>query len=154
MKKCSSCKIEKNIDDFYKNRTMKDGYSGCCKVCHKISLKKTIDKDHQRRLNNQKRYRENNREKLRLDSKTYLQENYDARLAVQRKYYHENKEKRRAHHLVSMNIRLGKIIRVNNCEICNSDRKIEAHHEDYSKPLEIKWLCKLCHENVHHVIKD
>ncbi len=34
------------------------------------------------------------------------------------------------------------------CEICGS-RSSEAHHEDYNKPLEVRWLCKQ-----HHIIAD
>ena len=34
------------------------------------------------------------------------------------------------------------------CEICASD-KAEKHHEDYSKPLEVRWLCRQCHLAVH-----
>lgn len=29
------------------------------------------------------------------------------------------------------------------------DKNTQAHHEDYSKPLQIIWLCKNCHENLH-----
>lgn len=29
--------------------------------------------------------------------------------------------------------------------------KSEAHHEDYSKPLDVQWLCKSCHEELHMV---
>ena len=35
------------------------------------------------------------------------------------------------------------------CEICSNLESIEAHHWDYSKPLEVQWLCK-----EHHIIAD
>lgn len=31
------------------------------------------------------------------------------------------------------------------CEVCGK-RKSEAHHEDYSKPLEVTWLCRKHHQ--------
>jgi hypothetical protein len=35
------------------------------------------------------------------------------------------------------------------CEICGNTEKLERHHEDYSKPLEVRTLCKYCHEAEH-----
>lgn len=39
------------------------------------------------------------------------------------------------------------------CEICGSKRA-EAHHEDYSKPLEVHWLCRDHHLELHQAIKS
>ena len=44
-------------------------------------------------------------------------------------------------------VKRGKIIK-GVCEICGSPN-VEAHHDDYTKPLEIKWLCKLHHKDYH-----
>ena len=47
-------------------------------------------------------------------------------------------------------IRHGILIRPARCSRCNQPhRKIHGHHEDYSKPLDIEWLCATCH-NRHH----
>ena len=35
------------------------------------------------------------------------------------------------------------------CERCGADKNVEAHHEDYSKPLEVNWLCVTCHGHKH-----
>ncbi len=35
------------------------------------------------------------------------------------------------------------------CDVCGTDLNIEAHHDDYSKPLDIRWLCKT-HHTEHH----
>ncbi len=53
----------------------------------------------------------------------------------------------RAHALVWDAIhRTGKLIRPETCSECGSkSHRIEAHHEDHSKPLEVKWLCSWCH---------
>lgn len=47
-------------------------------------------------------------------------------------------------------IRNGTLIRPNRCEIC-PEVKIEAHHSDYSKPLEVRWLCRYHHNKVEPV---
>jgi len=38
------------------------------------------------------------------------------------------------------------------CEKCG-EKKSEAHHEDYNKPLDIVWLCKRCHKQRHQQIR-
>jgi hypothetical protein len=35
------------------------------------------------------------------------------------------------------------------CEVCGAT-KIEAHHDDYSKPFEVRWLCRVHHTAIHH----
>lgn len=42
----------------------------------------------------------------------------------------------------------GKIIR-QPCEVCGTNKKVEGHHEDYSKPLVVKWLCQKHHNEEH-----
>lgn len=44
MKSCSSCKIEKSLNDFNKNKSQKDGLQRICKICSKASDKKCYSK--------------------------------------------------------------------------------------------------------------
>jgi hypothetical protein len=34
------------------------------------------------------------------------------------------------------------------CEVC-SNPKSQAHHDDYTKPLDIRWLCRKHHLQIH-----
>ena len=45
-------------------------------------------------------------------------------------------------------IKRGKLI-PQNCEVCGSDEDVQAHHEDYSKPKLVKWLCRSHHIDLH-----
>jgi len=38
------------------------------------------------------------------------------------------------------------------CVKCGSDKNVEGHHEDYDKPKELTWLCKVCHLEHHKLI--
>lgn len=45
-------------------------------------------------------------------------------------------------------VKRGKIIKAP-CAKCNNI-KSEAHYPDYSKPLEVIWLCRECHLKLHY----
>lgn len=47
-------------------------------------------------------------------------------------------------------IHTGKIIKPSFCSQClMPNGALDAHHDDYSKPLEVRWLCKSCHQKHH-----
>lgn len=64
-----------------------------------------------------------------------------------KKWNAANPEKRRAHKAVENALKSGKITK-RSCERCG-DPKAEAHHDDYSKPLEVMWLCPKDHRARH-----
>lgn len=57
--------------------------------------------------------------------------------------------KNKARQFTRSQIKKGLIVR-GDCVVSGCDLTTEAHHEDYSKPLEIMWLCKAHHEQHHH----
>ena len=42
------------------------------------------------------------------------------------------------------------LMKRSNCEVCGSDKNLEAHHDDYSRPLDVVWLCRIHHDDYHH----
>jgi len=68
------------------------------------------------------------------------------------KWHHGNKEKARVHKLVKKALESGVLIS-EPCEICGL-LKVEAHHEDYSKPLDVTWLCRTHHRERHMEINQ
>jgi hypothetical protein len=63
---------------------------------------------------------------------------------------------KRAQHAISMvnsAVMRGALVRPLACPQCGSRRKIEAHHADYDKPLDVIWLCKRCHAKLHVALR-
>jgi hypothetical protein len=58
-----------------------------------------------------------------------------------------------AHQIVSSAIRRGSLIPCP-CERCGCVVNVHAHHEDYTNPLDVIWLCSLCHGARHREIND
>lgn len=57
--------------------------------------------------------------------------------------------KEAARSILKFNIQQGKIVRPTRCEDCQKECKPQAHHHDYSKPIEVKWVCSACHGIIH-----
>lgn len=58
----------------------------------------------------------------------------------------------RAHASVAVAVREGKIAKPKTCEMCGQEKRLLAHHEDYSQPLAVEWLCSACHR-VRHLVE-
>lgn len=123
MKTCTKCGTVKEDSAFSKASRSKDGMQDWCKNCMQL-------------------WRESakGRESHRLGSVKYRQT--DKGIASKIKYRSGNTEKEIARNKVTYAVRLGKLIKVP-CDC--GDKEVQAHHEDYSKPLEVEWLCRTCH---------
>lgn len=55
-----------------------------------------------------------------------------------------------AHRMVKLAILHGDLVRPDTCSRCGQPHAIiEAHHHDYSLPLDVEWLCRDCHLKLH-----
>ena len=61
----------------------------------------------------------------------------------------KNPDKYKARNAVQSALRRGSLTRPDFCSECGLICKPDAHHDDYYKPLEIKWLCRKCHAAIH-----
>lgn len=66
-------------------------------------------------------------------------------------YRVNNPEKYHAHNEVGKAVLSGRLKR-GVCVVCGSD-KVHGHHKDYSKPLEVTWLCPKHHAQEHARLK-
>jgi len=65
------------------------------------------------------------------------------------KYNTKNPKKYAAKNAVNNAVRDGKLTKPDTCSECGAGGRIHGHHDDYSKPLEVRWLCPACHK-AHH----
>lgn len=73
----------------------------------------------------------------------------DRRMVIWTAEYKEGRRKRlKAHKAVYYAKRRG-ALKPQPCEVCGASERIEAHHDDYDKPLQVRWLC-IQHHKDHH----
>jgi hypothetical protein len=111
-----------------------------------------------------RRYRAKHPELVMERNKAWRENNRDYHLSYRqrngellRDYYRkwskskEHKTHKAAQQKVRRAIRSGRLTKPSVCTKCgNFNRKIHGHHPDYSKPLDVQWLCQNCHIEVHH----
>lgn len=152
-KTCFKCGIEKPIKEFYKHPRMKDGHLNKCKECTKLDVSNrrhnpesrhmvlAYDRERGRSLQRKQKQAERCRKNRRSKSN----------VEAQKRWRDANLEKRSTHLKVRRAILSGKIVKTP-CVVCGNP-KSEGHHEDYSKPLEVIWLCREHHAEVHRKYK-
>jgi hypothetical protein len=150
MKNCRTCKLLKSAAEFYVNRKAKDRRQSICKICDCAYQKIYREKNRAKMTLKNKIWRENNRERYRETQRRARLRNRDNIRAVQRRWKESNPLKCKAHGLLNKAVLRGEIIKLDKCEWCdNPHEHIHGHHEDYEKPLEVIWLCPICHHNRH-----
>lgn len=65
-----------------------------------------------------------------------------------------NPHKVRAHTIVARALSSGCLVRPAACSQCNVPCKPHGHHDDYSQPLSVRWLCRTCHLAHHNAQKQ
>lgn len=134
-KSCIRCGIEKELSEFYHHKQMADGHLSVCKSCVRHRVR---DRYESKRAEVSQYERNRNRSEKR---RAYAAER-------QRKYRTNNPLKTAARAAVGRAIRNGRLAKMP-CVRCGSERS-QAHHSDYSKPLDVEWLCFRCHREHGH----
>lgn len=66
-----------------------------------------------------------------------------------RKWRQKNRDKMWCYKQVAKAIKNRLISKPKTCSICGEEKRLQAHHDDYSKPLDIVWCCSSCHKRMH-----
>lgn len=134
-KRCRWCSLVYPLSGFDRHKEMKDGHLNKCKSCVRLYQRQRVD-----RLSQDPEWLEKERKRCR--------EKYDPQ-KVRR-----IPRVREAGTAVSNAIRDGRLQKATSCEQCGHDFskfRCEAHHRDYTKLLEVVWLCAKCHGLQHRL---
>lgn len=147
LKKCFKCGTEQPRCEFYRHPQMADGHLGKCKECTKADVRTRafVKRDEILKYERQRAMLPHRVEQRREYARSSMGRAAQSKSC--RQYHEKNPQKKEAHWLTSNAIRDGRLIR-KPCEVCGVV-KVQAHHEDYSKPLEVVWLCVKHHRERH-----
>ena len=67
-----------------------------------------------------------------------------------RLYHFLHKDACHARSIVHKAIQQGELTKPSQCSICGRSKRLNGHHEDYSKKLDVLWLCASCHKRWHY----
>jgi hypothetical protein len=59
--------------------------------------------------------------------------------------------KKKCHRLVRTYLKNRTLIKTKRCQICDEKKYLVGHHSDYSKPLQVIWICLHCHAKIHPI---
>lgn len=133
-KVCFKCHTAQPRSEFYPHPQMADGHLNKCKRCTRKDVQENrAMRREQYKLYDRSRHNAERRKMIALSR---------ARLI----------HRDRARRAVANALTRGRLER-QPCEVCG-DAESQAHHEDYRKPLEVRWLCRIHHGMVHRVDAD
>lgn len=169
-KKCYVCGEEKPLLQFttYKDRKGNRAFNNRCKTCANEYKKNHYKNNKEPYLERSKSQREKDPEAYKAYQKEYYESNKERLVEQSKEYYHnnqkmvrnrvntwrrkpENRLKDNTRKITLTAINKGELVRPKECSICGKECFVEAHHPDYNKPLDVVWVCKSCHENIHHL---
>jgi hypothetical protein len=138
-KVCFKCEKLLPLTEFYPHTRMADGHLNKCKECTRWDTMQNRRKrvDYYRQYD---RYRSGLPHRVARRNETCMRQRT------------EEPEKHRARTMANNALRDGRI-RPEPCYFCGSTTELEMHHPDYSQPLRVYWLCRLCHRKVDNMTK-
>lgn len=132
-KACPDCGLTKPVNEFYRNKRMADGRYRTCILCARKYNHTYYDRNPEWFADARKRW----------NSVPGVKERY---VGYNQKYRLMYPEKYKARTAVFNAVATGKLER-KPCEVCGATA--QGHHEDYSKPLDVRWLCRKHHDELH-----
>ena len=138
-KVCGVCQRSLDVDRFYRKTASPDGLASPCKACQARYDRGRLHAPH--RIEARRIYAGTARGKAakEIGSGNWISAN-------PAKYF--------AHNAVSNALRDGRIFKPTSCSACGGGKNVAAHHDDYDRPLDVRWLCVPCHAAHHRSVRS
>lgn len=146
LKTCFKCGTPKPRSEFYAHKQMADGLMGKCKTCAKADTAAAYA--HKMATDPLFQIVEGARQRAKSERQRREGKASPTNPEHKKAWRRRNPEKVRCHNAVARAIRSGKLVR-GPCEECGTTENVHAHHADYTKPLEVRWLCAAHHGYTH-----
>ena len=152
VKTCFKCLNKLPLEAFYKHSAMGDGHLNKCKECTKKDVL-------QHRLDNLEKVRAYDRFRGGQPHRVVARKEYAQ--TPQGKLSHakalrnnrlKNPNKAKTRNIFTNAMRDGKVTKLP-CFICG-ELKVEGHHPDYDRPLDVVWLCNKHHQEIHKAANE
>lgn len=145
---CKTCLTDKPVDGFYKGQKSK------CKECTKAYVRA-------HRLANIEHYRAFDKARASMPHRVAAREAYrttaayaESHKAAAKRWAEKHPERRRANTMLDNAVRDGRVIPWPVCAVPECCGKPEGHHPDYSRPLDVVWLCDKHHKAAHAIARE
>ena len=134
MKTCPKCRTEKKLSEFYRDKYRKDGLCCCCKACMMKYQQSEAGKEARKKNWQSEAGKATHKKAATKYWKT--KEGKESKRKSDAKHRKAFPEKEKAHYAIRRALKTGQLFK----EPCPcGETKVEGHHEDYSKPLDVDW---------------
>lgn len=151
-KVCTNCGEAKPLDAFWLDKNGAQGRQSQCAECLREKQKRHYRKNGPVAREMNRRNADRDRERRRAQHRKSHHKHRAARNAYSKA--RRDTPKGRARRAVRDAVRRGHLIKPASCERCGQAterRLLHGHHHDYDKPLEVEWLCSICHGKEHRI---
>lgn len=155
-KTCGRCGVEQPIDNFGLHK--RDGRQSWCRNCKREKANeyyrtnpekykaRAAARPAEAKAAASSRYRSRNRDAVNAKTAEYFRSQPDS--WHRRRYLLEKARTGCACNHVINRVRRG-VMEREPCEVCGTTIEVQGHHDDYNKPLSVRWLCVTHHAAWH-----
>lgn len=120
---------------------------------HKLYMRQWRKDNPEKAKKIDQKYHASHREATREYDRKWGREHRQMQTAIHNRTRKKYPEKVKAYRIVERALKQGKIKKPTTCPFCGEKIKLFAHHDDYRKPLDVRWCCRACHKGLDEALR-